>query len=70
MTNLDFYGLFKKVNIISNMPEDRYYLNEKDKNYVECILKNKKTLEFSDKKYVYSLNFNYIKNIFDVYMKL
>jgi hypothetical protein len=68
MTNLDFYGLFKKVNIISNMPEDRYYLNEKDKNYVEGILKNKKTLEFSDKKYVYSLNFNYIKNIFDVYM--
>jgi hypothetical protein len=50
MTNLDFYGLFKKVNIISNIPEGRYYLNEKDKNYVENILKNKKTLEFSDKK--------------------
>jgi hypothetical protein len=68
MTNLDFYGLFKKVNILTNSPQGRYYLNEKDKNYVEGILKNKKTLEFSDKKYVYSLNFNYIKNIFDVYM--
>jgi hypothetical protein len=68
MVNLNFYELYKKVNILTNLPQGRYYLNEKDKNYVEGILKNKKTLEFSDKKYVYSLNFNYIKNIFDVYM--
>jgi len=68
MTNLNYYELYKKVNILSNLPQGRYYLNEKDKNYVESILKNKKKLEFSDRKYVYSLNFNYTKNIFHIYM--
>jgi len=68
MTNLDFYGLFKKVNIISNMPEGRYYLNEKDKNYVENILKNKKTLEFSTDEYKYFLNFDYVKYVINIYM--
>lgn len=67
MTNLNFYELYKKVNILTNLPQNRCYLNEKDKNYVEDILKNKKKLEFSDGKYVYSLNFNYIKNSINIY---
>ena len=70
MTNLDFYGLFKKVNIISNIPKGRYYLNKKDKNYVENILKNKKTLEFSTNEYEYFLNFNYIKNLININMDI
>lgn len=70
MTNLNYYELYKKVNILTNLPQNRCYLNEKDKNYVQDILKNKKTLEFSDGKYVYSLNFNYIKNLININMDI
>ena len=64
---LDFYKLYKRTDIISNMPEGRYYLNKKDRNYIETILKNKKILEFSIHEYDFYLNFEYIKNTINIY---
>lgn len=67
LVNLNFGSLYNQVNIISNMPEGRYYLNKKDRNYIETILKNKKTLEFSIHEYDFYLNFEYIKNTINIY---
>ena len=67
LVNLNFGSLYNQVNIISNMPEGRYYLNKKDRNYIETILKNKKILEFSIHEYDFYLNFEYIKNTINIY---
>ena len=67
LVNLNFGSIYNQVNIISNMPEGRYYLNKKDRNYIETILKNKKILEFSIHEYDFYLNFEYIKNTINIY---
>lgn len=60
--NLDFYGLYKQMNVIKNMPNGRYYLNKNDENFIETTLKNKKYLEFEANKSQYMLNFEFVRN--------
>lgn len=59
--NLDFYGLYKQMNVIENMPNGRYYLNKNDENFIETTLKNKKYLEFDANKSQYMLNFEFVR---------
>jgi hypothetical protein len=59
--NLDFYGLYKQMNVIENMPNGRYYLNKNDENFIETTLKNKKYLEFDAYKSQYMLNFEFVR---------
>ena len=56
---LDFYKLYKRTDIIENMPKGRFYLNKDDKNFIETTLKNKKYLEFEINGSEYMLNFEY-----------
>lgn len=58
--NLDFYGLYRLINVIENMPNGRYYLNKNDENFIETTLKNKKYLEFDAYKSQYMLNFEFV----------
>lgn len=60
--NLDFYGLYKQMNVIENMPNGRYYLNKNDENFIETTLKNKKYLEFDANESQYMLNFEFVRN--------
>ena len=62
LVNLDFYGLYKQMNVIENMPNGRYYLNKNDENFIETTLKNKKYLEFDANKSQYMLNFEFVRN--------
>lgn len=59
LVNLDFYGTQKRANIIENMPNGWYYLNEKDRNFIETTLSNKKYLEFNVNDSQFMLNFTY-----------
>ena len=61
LVNLDFYGLYKQMNVIENMPNGRYYLNKNDENFIETTLKNKKYLEFDANKSQYMLNFEFVR---------
>lgn len=61
LVSLDFYGLYKQINVIENMPNGWYYLNKNDENFIETTLKNKKYLEFDANKSQYMLNFEFVK---------
>lgn len=61
LVNLDFYGLYRLMNVIENMPNGRYYLNKNDENFIETTLKNKKYLEFDANKSQYMLNFEFVR---------
>lgn len=61
LVSLDFYGLYKQINVIENMPNGWYYLNKNDENFIETTLKNKKYLEFDGNKSQYMLNFEFVK---------
>jgi hypothetical protein len=61
LVSLDFYGLYKQMNVIENMPNGRYYLNKNDENFIETTLKNKKYLEFDANKSQYMLNFEFVR---------
>ena len=59
LVGLDFYKLYKRTDIIENMPKGRFYLSKDDKNFIETTLKNKKYLEFEINGFEYMLNFEY-----------
>lgn len=59
LIGLDFYNLYRQTNIIENMPNGRFYLNKRDKNFIETTLKNKNYLEFEINGSEYMLNFEY-----------
>jgi len=59
LVNLDFYGTQKRVNIIENMPKGWYYLNKKDRDFIETTFSNKKYLEFNADDSQFMLNFTY-----------
>ena len=59
LVGLDFYNLYRQTNIIENMPNGRFYLNKRDKNFIETTLKNKNYLEFEINGSEYMLNFEY-----------
>ena len=59
LVGLDFYNLYRQTNIIKNMPNGRFYLNKRDKNFIETTLKNKNYLEFEINGSEYMLNFEY-----------
>lgn len=59
LVGLDFYNLYRQINIIENMPKGRFYLSKDDKNFIETTLKNKKYLEFEINGSEYMLNFEY-----------
>ena len=59
LVNLDFYGTQRRVNLIQNMPKSWYYLNKKDKDFIETVLSNKKYLEFNADDSQFMLNFTY-----------
>ncbi len=59
LVGLDFYNLYRQTNIIENMPNGRFYLNKRDKNFIETTLKNKNYLEFEINDHEYMLNFEY-----------
>jgi len=59
LVNLDFYGTQRRVYLIENMPNGWYYLNEKDRNFIETTLSNKKYLEFNADDSQFMLNFTY-----------
>ncbi len=59
LVNLDFYGTQRRVYLIENMPNGWYYLNEKDRNFIETVLSNKKYLEFNADDSQFMLNFTY-----------
>ena len=61
LVSLDFYGLYRKINVIENMPNGRCYLNKNDENFIETTLKNKKYLEFDANKSQYMLNFEFVR---------
>lgn len=61
LVSLDFYGLYRQMNVIENMPNGRYYLNKNDENFIETTLKNKKYLEFDAYKSQYMLNFEFVR---------
>ena len=61
LVSLDFYGLYRQMNVIENMPNGRYYLNKNDENFIETTLKNKKYLEFDANKSQYMLNFEFVR---------
>ena len=61
LVSLDFYGLYKQMNVIENMPNGRYYLNKNDENFIETTLKNKKYLKFDAYKSQYMLNFEFVR---------
>jgi len=67
LTGLDFYGFHKKINVFTNMPNGRFYLNKKDNDFVENNLKNKKSIEFSVHDYEFYLNFNYRRNDIEIH---
>jgi len=67
LTGLDFYGFHKKINVFTNMPNGRFYLNKKDNDFVENNLKNKKSIEFSVHDYEFYLNFNYRRNEIEIH---
>ena len=67
LVNLDFYGLYKQMNVIENMPNGRYYLNKNDENFIETTLKNKKYLEFDAYKSQYMLNFEFVRYKINIY---
>ncbi len=67
LTGLDFYKLIKKINVFTNMPNDRCYLNKKDTDFIENNLKNKKSIEFSVQDYEFYLNFNYRRNEIEIH---
>jgi hypothetical protein len=64
LTGLDFYGLYQKINIISNMPKYNCHLNKKDIDFIETTLKNKKYIEFEADEAEFMLNLKYEK--FDI----
>lgn len=59
LVNLDFYGTQRRVYLIENMPNGWYYLNKKDRNFIETELSNKKYLEFNADDSQFMLNFTY-----------
>jgi hypothetical protein len=59
LIGLDFYNLYRQTNLIENMPNGRFYLNKRDKNFIETTLKNKNYLEFEINGSEYMLNFEY-----------
>ena len=59
LVNLDFYGTQRRVYLIENMPKGWYYLNKKDRNFIETALSNKKYLEFNADDSKFMLNFTY-----------
>lgn len=61
LVSLDFYGLYKRINVIENMPNGWYYLNKNDENFIKTTLKNKKYLEFDANKSQYMLNFEFVR---------
>ena len=61
LVSLDFYGLYRQMNVIENMPNGRCYLNKNDENFIETTLKNKKYLEFDAYKSQYMLNFEFVR---------
>ena len=59
LVNLDFYGTQRRVYLIENMPDGWYFLNKKDRNFIETTFSNKKYLEFNADGSQFMLNFTY-----------